>query len=309
MTATLALALAFVSAPPTAPALLNEPIIVEGRDVRERASDYVDKVLPTTFAGQFGRFEQGLCPKAIGVNDALGKEITDRIRKVAKAANMDVADSPCTPNLIIITAANKKGMISALRKSRPLYVKGVGVDALNQLADAPRPFMSWQVTDVVGADGMPVSGAGESKATMDVVDGSSSRAGEGTNRYEGQFARVNTTVSASRLRSAVKPRVLAAIVIVETKALSNVSTRQLADFALVRAMVPTVVHEGEAPASSILNLFDVPLANGPQSVTWFDLGFLRAMANTRSDAFANIQRNTIQHQMVKEVEKAPIAER
>ena len=289
----------------------NDPIVVEGRNPRDRAADYVDKVLPASFGGQFGRYEHPLCPKAIGVSGALARDVTDRIRRVATASDIEVAGETCEPNLIVIAAPDKKAMIGALQKSRPLYVKGVGVEALERLADADRPFMSWQITDVIGADGMPVPGLGDSKATMDVVDGSSSRPGEGTDRYEGAFARATTTVSASRLRSVVKPRVLASVVIVETGALNNVSTRQLADFASVRAMIPTVDKHEQTPASSILALFNAGLTpeSAPQSVTWWDVAFLKSLTNTRSDHFANVQKNEIRHQMVKEMEKAPVEQR
>ena len=306
----LALAIAAVGAPshPSGP---NDAIVVEGRNPKDRAADYVDKVLPASFGGQFGRYEHPLCPKAIGVSGALAKDITDRIRRVATAADIEVAGETCDPNLIVIAAPDKKAMIGALQKSRPLYVKGVGVEALERLADADRPYMSWQITDVIGADGMPVPGLGDSKTTMDVVDGGAQTPGGGTDRYEGAFARATTTVSASRLRSVIKPRVLASVVIVETGALNDVSTRQLADFALVRAMIPTVDKDEQTPGSSILALFNAGLTpeTAPQSVTWWDVAFLKSLTNTRSDHFANVQKNEIRHQMVKEMEKAPVEQR
>lgn len=284
-----------------------DEIVVEGRQTRDGATDFVDRLLPVVAGGQYGRFEDPICPRAIGVTASLGKEIADRIRRVARAANIDVAGDKCTPNLILITAADKNATVEALRKTRPLYVRGIGVDELNQLGRSERPFLSWQVTDVVGADGMPVAGAGQSKPTTDVVDGSSSRAGEGRSRYEGAFPRATTTVSASRLRSVVKPRVLASVVIVETGALANVTARQLADFALVRAMTPSTGTREEPPASSILGLFNAGVTpeSGPQSVTWWDVSFLKALVNTRSDAYANTQKSEIRNHMVKEMTKVP----
>lgn len=307
MSVTLALALTLGAAPPVqaqAPPAA-EPIVVEGRDTRARASDYVDKVLPTTFAGQFGRYEDPLCPKIVGLADTLGSQVAARIRLVARFANIEVAPKSCTPNLIVIVAPDKKSMIETMRKSRPLYLRKIGADALNRLASSPRPFASWQVSDVIGADGMHIgegdsfprggSGASDSKGTF----------------IDGDFARVKTTVSPSRLRAPTKPRVLASVVIVETGALANATVRQLADFALVRALTPTETRRVDAPTSSILGLFNpgVRPEGGPQSVTWWDVAFLKSLTNTRSDAYANIQRNEIRNQMIKEVEKAPTEQR
>lgn len=303
-----AVALASAAAPQaSATGARSDEIVVEGRLTKDGATDYVDRLLPVVAGEQYGRFEDPICPKAVGVTDSLGKDIAERIRRVAKAANIDVAGDMCTPNLILITAADKKATVEALRKTRPLYLKGIGADELNRLAGSEQPFLSWQVTDVVGADGMPVAGAGQSKPTTDVVGGSSSRAGEGRSRYEGAFPRATTTVSPSRLRSVVKPRVLASVVVVETGSLANVTTRQLADFALVRAMTPSTGTREEPPASSILGLFNAGITpeTGPQSVTWWDISFLKALVNTRSDAYANIQKSEIRNHMVKEMTKAP----
>ena len=310
MFAALAFALATASASPAqgAPALRSpsDEIVVEGHDDRQRASDYIDKVLPSKFTEQFGRYDDPICPKAIGLVDPLANEVASRIGQVAKAANLDVAKGSCTPNLIVIAAADKKAMVETLRQSHAGYLRGVGQDELKRLSNSPRPFISWQVTDMIGADGFPAPGG----------DSMPRGGNEAYSQSEGFFLsadypRLKTTVSPSRTRAQVKPRVLASVVIVETGALANVSTRQLADFALVRAMIPTEQRESDAPASSILGLFDRGTAavDGPQSVTWWDLAFLKSMASTRSDHYANVQRNEMEHQMVKEVEKAPIQQR
>src|SRR4029079_10884641 len=98
----------------------NDPIVVEGRNPRDRAADYVDKVLPASFGGQLRRYEHPLCPKAIGVSGALARDFTDRIRRVATASDIEVAGETCEPNLIVIAAPDKKAMIGTLQKSRPL---------------------------------------------------------------------------------------------------------------------------------------------------------------------------------------------
>src|SRR4051794_24252530 len=75
------------------------PIMVEGRDPRQTATDYVDRLLPPTGReAQFGRFEEPLCPKAIGLADDLAAQVADRIRQVARATNIQVAGGRCTPN-------------------------------------------------------------------------------------------------------------------------------------------------------------------------------------------------------------------
>src|SRR4051812_36263906 len=153
------LALTLSAAPaPYARPLEPDAIVVEGRKTKERASDYVDKVLPTTFAGQFGRFEDPLCVKTAGLSETVSREVVDRMRLVAKSVGMQLGARSCAPNLILITTADKKAMIEALRKSRPSYVSGISSEELNRQASSPRPFATWQMVETVGADGMRIGG-------------------------------------------------------------------------------------------------------------------------------------------------------
>ena len=301
----LALTLAAATAPqspastqPLAPS--TDAIIVEGRDIRRATQDYVDRVLPTTNVGaQFGRFEDPICPKAVGLDDALAKEVTDRVRVVAKTINVGAAGESCSPNLFVIVTPDKKAMIAMLRKSRPLYVKGVGFDELRRLGDSPRPYIAWQLTDVLAADGMPVP---EEDNLPNGYNGASDAKGA---RVDANFAHLTTTLPPSRLHNDTKPRVYATVVIVETRALRNVTTRQLADFALLRSMLPIGDRDTDAPKSSILSLFDpgVTPEAGPQSLTWWDVAFVKSLVSTRSDTYASTQKNEIEHQMARELER------
>lgn len=279
-----------------------DPIVVEGRDRRQTAADYVDKLLPSAMGAEIGRFEDALCPKVIGLAEPYNAQVIARIREVAKATSIDLASGDCVPNLVIVTARDKRALIDSLRRSHPGYFTDVATDQLMRLASSDRPYASWQVTDVIAADGMPVGkGSGMPAGTNGAADP------KGGIRVDADFARLKSTMSPSRLRKTVKPRVLSSIVVVETKALNNVTTGQLADFALVKAMLPTERRERPAPASSILSLFNTGVApdRGPQSVTWWDVAFLKSLRSTPSDKNADIQKAEIRDQMVREIKKAP----
>lgn len=286
----------------------NDQIVVEGRQIKQSAAEYVNQLLPSAVGSQFGRFEEPVCPKVIGLAEPYNSQVVDRVRRVAKAANIDVAATGCTPNLVIITAADKRSMIDVLRKSRPGYFDGVPADQLKRLADSPRPFAAWQVTDEVAADGMPI---GRSSSLPAGGDGARlvgpAPQGRTDSFAAGDYARLKTTVSPSRIRTTTKQRVLCSIVVMETGALRNATIDQLADFAFVRAMLPTEKRDQEAPASSILSLFNpgVTPESGPQSLTWYDVAFLKSLRNTRSDKSSDVQISEIRDQIVREVNKAP----
>jgi hypothetical protein len=43
--------------------------------------------------------------------------------------------------------------------------------------------------------------------------------------------------------------------------------------------------------------------DAPQSVTWWDLAFLKALSTTRSDVVANVQKHEIRDKMLREMAK------
>ena len=276
------------AAAPATPSESSQTIVVEGlRDRRKPANDYLDKVIPPVFDAQLGRFEDRLCPSVIGLPDNLKGEVMARLRQVAAAAAVPLASGHCTANLMLIVVDDKKAMIEGMRREKQAYLYGIGNDRVKRLESSASPVAAWQISDVIGADGVPL-------------------------RFDGDgFPRLFTTSSPSRLTTTTRSRLLAAVVIIETRGLRDVSTRQLADFALVRGLAPTQLKERVAPSSSVMSLFNpgVRPQDAPQSLTWWDLMFLKALFDVRGDVIAGTQRTEIRDRMVKEMAKVPPEQR
>lgn len=262
----------------------NRAIVVQGiRDPRHSADNYIDKVLPPVFDAQLGRFEEPLCAGAVGLPDQLKSEVLSRISLVATTAGIPLAAAGCKPNLLVVVVDDKKALIEGMREKKQAYLYGIGDDRVKQLENAPGPVAAWQVSDVIGADGMPLR-----------VDGNG-------------YPRLFTTLPPSRVRSATRKRLIGSVIVVEQRGLVDVSTRQLADFALVRAMAPIEPRQRAAPTASVLSLFEGGLKpdDAPQSVTWWDLAFLKALFATRSDLASDLQRHEIRDRMLSEMAKVP----
>jgi hypothetical protein len=266
----------------------DQAIVIQGiRDRRKPADDFLKRMMPTSFDQQVGRFEEPVCPGAVGLPDKLKDEVLARIRRVTSAAAIPIAKGSCRPNLLIIVVDRKKALIEGMERKKEAHLYGIGDGQRKRLADGPGPVSVWQISDVIGPDGEPLR-----------VDGDG-------------FPRLFTTVPPSRLRSGTRSRILGAIVVVEQRGLVRVTTRQLADFALVRALAPIQPKTSPPPDTSVLSLFNegVRPENAPQSLTWWDLALLKALANTRSDALADIQRHEIRDHIVKEMAKVPPEQR
>lgn len=258
----------------------GQAIVIEGnRDPRRSASEYLNGVLPPVFDGQLGRFEEPLCPDAVGLPAKLKAEVIGRIRQVADVAGVPMETGKCTANLLIVVVDSKKALIDGMRQKKQSYVYGVGTERLKRLANSPSPAVAWQISDVIGADGMPL------RTDSDGIP------------------RLFTTVPPSRMSDTTRRRLLGSVVVIEQRGLRDVTTRQLADYALVRSLSPIEQRQGIAPRSSVLSLFNdgVTPQDAPQSLSYWDLAFLKALSSTRSDVAANIQRDEIRDKMVKEM--------
>ena len=266
-----------------APPADTQTIVVEGTNPKRGANNYLDHVLPPIFEGQIGRFEDPLCPATIGLPDNLRDEVLRRLKLVAAVVRIAVDAGKCKANLVIIVVDDKKALIEGMRKKKESYLYGIGNERIGELANSRAAVAAWQITDVIGADGMPLRTDGDG------------------------FPRLFTTVPPSRVVQTTRHRIIGGVVVIEQRGLVNVTTRQLADYALVRLLAPMETKERTAPDSSVLSLFNqgVRPEDAPQSLTWWDFAFLKALSNTRSDVVADVQRHEIRDKMLQEMAKVP----
>jgi hypothetical protein len=67
------------------------------------------------------------------------------------------------------------------------------------------------------------------------------------------------------------------------------------------------IFDGQIGRFEVLSRFNqgVRPEDAPQSLTWWDLAFLKALSGTRSDVIADVQRHEIRDKMLREMAKVP----
>jgi hypothetical protein len=120
----------------------------------------------------------------------------------------------------------------------------------------------------------------------------------------GNYYVVNGSISASRLTPASRPHFVASLVVIQMDALAGLTTTQLADYAAMRVFARTEpLRLVRASAPTILNILDAPMNSPvPQSLTDWDLGFLRALYGSAENHYASQQRHEIRRMMGRELE-------
>ena len=267
------------------PATKSEDIVVVGSDERDRDKQilhFVRGMTPAPGTRSLARFDtEKLCPQAVGLAPQYDKAITDRMRRVAAAARINVAREGCRyPNALVVFANDKAAMIAALHGRYPWLFRDSHGDPLT-LGKEEGPAVAWHVNGLVTQDGVPLASDGTGIRT------------------------VRTTTPGSRLRVMVRPVYLMSIVVVERRGVEGLTATQIADYAAMRAFTdasPAGARETGAP--TILTVLDAPMGSEtPSSMTRWDLSFLRGLYKSPASSYSNAQRGSIYSYMRRQLNK------
>jgi len=213
------------------------------------------------------RFTRPVCPAVYGLAPQQAAFVTGRMRQVAKAAGVPLANQPCDPNAIVIVATNKAATIAALQQRHSDYFPVEWSDRqIRALETDPYPAAAWQFEGLLTPDGIRVAENSDPSQLDPVAAGALAA------------ATAPTTLPASRMRPSIKHDVMTSILVVEAKAMSGITTTQFADYAAMRTFARADPRQTSLSASdTILKVLDAPMGTAvPQSVTAQDLDFLKA---------------------------------
>lgn len=262
----------------SAPAPSDNPdIVVTGNpDMEGQVRDFVGALTQAPPGGQIARFEEAVCPAAVGLPPAQKEEVAARLRRIAQTIGLRVGGPRCYVNLLVVVTPDKRAFIDALFRRYPAYFGELSGRDVRRLADLPGPAAAWQLEGQVTAEGVEMP--------RDSVSGT----------YVNQTGR-----PPSRIAAAARPLFRAAAVVVESRALAGLSTVQLADYAAMRTLARS--DPARLPASSpptILKILDTPMGGEvPITMTEWDLAFLRAFYASPDNLRAGARRGDISHRV------------
>ncbi|WP_029935638.1 hypothetical protein [Sphingomonas sp. UNC305MFCol5.2] len=263
----------------------TQQIVVTGkRSIDREIRDFVGALAETPVQRQLSRFEQSVCPTAIGLAPAQRGALIQRMRRVAEAAGIRVGEAKCSGNVVVVVTPDKRVFLKALREKKPEYFGDMSPSEIRKLLAQPGPAVAWQLR------GQPLSARG---TPIDVDPAT----GLLLNR---------TTEPASRLTPSARPQFDAAVVIVETRAVTGLTTTEVADYAAMRAyagMDPSRL--GDSAAPTILRVLEAPMGSAvPPSLTDWDLGYLRGLYQSPLNAYSGAQRAAIRREVARQVQGA-----
>ncbi|MGN6058496.1 MAG: hypothetical protein ACTHOI_07920 [Sphingomicrobium sp.] len=240
---------------------LRVPLLIAGLAlaVPALAAPQVTGQVPT-------RFTIRACPAVFGLSPQQAAYVTGRMRQIATAAGVPLANQPCDPNAIVIVTSNKAGLLRGLEQRHPDYFPiEWSKSRIRAVEQDPGPAVAWQFEGLITPDGLRIADT-TIPSLLDPVDPGSL-----------VQATAPTTLPASRLRPAERHDVMTSVLVVQASALSGLTTMQFADYAAMRTFARTDPRATALPASdTILKVLDAPMGTAvPMSITAQDLDFLR----------------------------------
>jgi hypothetical protein len=287
----------------TSPAVAQQPaappqsqttqIIVEGaRNRDEQITTFINALTPAPIRGQLSRFEAPICPKVSGLADAQAVQIKERMRRVAAAIGLPVAGDHCKPNMVVYLADNKQALLEKIGRSPGAFPEEWSGATIRQFELDPSPVAAWQMESDTWQDSLEVTG-NERVApvtNMGPEHGHTLTASHGLG---------------TRLMPSARKTIGKAVVVISFNALAGLDSTQLADYALMRALVRTEPADVKALQSrTILNLFNAaPGTPVAASLTAWDLSFLKAFYASSMNNYAEYQRAQMKGLMERELDK------
>ncbi|MDB5669011.1 MAG: hypothetical protein JWL74_1961 [Alphaproteobacteria bacterium] len=272
--------------PAPAPADPNQ-VVVTGqneRDTRRAIRDFVGALTPAPARGQLSRFEDAVCPGAVGLSPELRETVVTRMRQVAEAAEMNLDDADCHINVLLVVTRDKRAFMNGLRRAHPAYFADRTLREVERLLAQPGPTTAWHLA------GIPRSARGTELAS------------------DPSMGWVNRTMEpASRLTAPVRPVFAGAVLVVEAGALDGLTTTQLADYAAMRLFASTDPSRlPRTGAPSILGIIDAPMGTEiPITLTQWDLGFLRGLYTSPRNHYAGATRTMIAETVREQIADPP----
>ena len=278
------------AAPPT------EKVTVTGTRSRQVIESFVQSfATPARMTGKIARWEDGICPTALGLKPVFLKFVMQRLRTVAAQVGAPVnTDGGCKPNVEIVFTTRPQALADGLKKDHEIYLGYAdNKDQLARLATVNHPIQAWYTTQTRDLRGMtevdnPKGGGVELTIVQEepphVVTMIMPHA-HGRN------------VTGSRLGDGLRSSFYHVIIAADPSKLSDYEIGSLADYISLLALTQLDSLDTCQQLLSIVNMLAKGCNKPANALTENDLAYLRGVYHMSLERTLRVQQDEMAYQM------------
>ena len=257
----------------TAPAMAQDAIVVEGdrletADIRSQARDIT--VGSRSAHNPLPRFQRPVCPGVWGLSEDNAQAVIDRLAANAASAGISVSEEAgCGANVWIIVVDDASATFTRLRDEDSFLTRHLTPYQIRQVREDDSAALGWNLSTTRNPD-----------TGQRVANGFEGAEGALNNLAQGERDEppANEVFSSSRLDLGVRSDLELSVLLVERRAIGELDSHALADYATMRLLAYTEPPSRGVPVPTILTLFTPGTESAaPQRMTVFDRAYLRGL--------------------------------
>jgi hypothetical protein len=238
------------------PAEDTSEIVVSGTaESIERSRLYLQALEMGAIDRQVARWVEPICVAVSGTSEPIAKRLGGRIEATARQIGAKLARGKCRPNLLIVLAQDANAFVAQTRRRSATRLAEIPHAKRAMVFESEAPVRWWYNTDVLGADGRPLS-----TGTTGLV----ACPGACELPSMGQNVRSQSTYSSSVIAAPVIRHIKSAVVVIDVPLATARAIDSLGDYAALVALSEIWPDKRRRPVESILDLFDS--APSPEAV-------------------------------------------
>jgi hypothetical protein len=247
---------------------------------------------PTYVLGKLSRWEEGICPVAVGLKPAAIDFIVRRLKENATKVGAPVSDrATCRANIEIVFTTTPQGLLDNVRKDHvALLGYASSMSQADRLAIVKHDIQAWYTTqskDERGEaklDNPRMLGLGDTSEFLAALE------------FGG-----NSTLS--RLGDGRSSALFNVIIAVNPARLADHEIGGVADYISFLALSQLVTLDRCQPLPSIINMLVPGCAAQADAMTESDFAFLRGLYKMQPGGYLRMQKDFISYQMRKELQQ------
>ncbi|MFN3837726.1 MAG: hypothetical protein ACK4MI_08445 [Brevundimonas sp.] len=241
-------------------------VVGSRQTIQRQAEEFVQEVGRAPDNAALARWGSKVCVGVVNLNSPYGRLVADRVSAVALDLGLNVGESGCRPNLMIIFASDAGDVARALvshdrRGFMPdLPNSNLGDKALADFQTSERPVRWWHVSAAVELDtGAPIASSTSGDSTAPVVN----------------------VRQMSLLKTGIREDLQRVVIVVDANRVRPANLASVADFVAFIAMAQVDPDVDVDDKPSILSLF----SGNPttDSLTSWDIAYLRSLYRAAPD--------------------------